>query len=103
MSKATDKLLGDLHGQLAKSMIANLNASNGAEALLEEHDDLPDDVVEFLKKVSCTNPAFFTAVSKFLKDNDITCLVEESDDMTELEERLKNKRKRVGNVIPIDA
>jgi len=103
MTKATDKLLGELHGRLAKSMIAALSASEKAEALLDEYREvLPDAVTEFLESTAGTNPALLQAVSRFLKDNDITCVVEENHDMSELEQRLSNKRKRVGNVIPIE-
>lgn len=103
MTKATDVLLGELHGRLAKSMLQALSASESAQALLDEHDgELPESVVSFLSKTAGTNPSLLTAISKFLKDNDITCAIEDNDEMSELEERLKNKRKRVGNVVPID-
>ena len=102
MTKATDRLLGELHGRLAKSMLSALSASEQAEALLEEYQDaLPDSVVSFLSKTAGTNPSLLTAISKFLKDNDITCAIEDNVEMSELEERLENKRKKVGNVIPI--
>lgn len=104
MTKATDKLLGELHGKLAKSMLTALDASERAGELLDEFgDDLPGAVQAFLIKHADANPALLTAVSKFLKDNSITCAIEDDEQMSELEERLKNKRKRVGNVIPIDA
>lgn len=104
MSKATDKILGELHGKLAKSMINALNTSTAASELLEEYrDELPGAVVHFLSNLESSNPALLTAVSKFLKDNDITCAIEDDNKMTELEELLKNKqRKRVGNVVPIE-
>lgn len=103
MTKATDKLLGELHGKLAKTMLASLESSEQAAALLEEYsEELPGAVQAFLAKISDANPALLTAVSKFLKDNAITCAIEDSEEMSELEKRLQNKRKRVGNVIPID-
>jgi len=105
MSKATDKLLGELHGRVAKTMLEALEASDQAQGLLDEYEtDLPNDVVNYLKKSAMNNPALLTAVTKFLKDNSITCVIEDNNDMSELEERLKNKRhkKRIGNVVPID-
>jgi hypothetical protein len=105
MTKATDKLLGELHGKLANSMLAALTASEQAAALLEEYgEELPGAVQAYLVKTADTNPALLTAVSKFLKDNSITCAIEDNEEMSELEERLKKKRERklVGKVIPID-
>lgn len=103
MTKATDKLLGELHGKLAKSMLAALATSEQAAALMEEFgEDLPGPVQTFLCKHAETNPALLTAVSKFLKDNSITCAIEDNEEMSELEARLQTKRKRVGNVIPIE-
>ena len=105
MSKATDKLLGELHGRLAKSMLGALQASEQAAALLEEYgEELPGAVQAFLVKTADANPALLTAVAKFLKDNKITCAIEDSEEMSELEQRLAKKRERksVGNVIPID-
>lgn len=103
MSKATDKKLGELHGKLAESMLSALKSSEVAQALLDEYgDELPGPVQVFLDKTASTNPALLTAIAKFLKDNDITCAVEDSPEMTELEQRLQQKRRRVGNVIPLD-
>jgi hypothetical protein len=103
MTKATDKVLGELHGKLAKSMLAALAASETAARLLEDHgEELPGAVQAFLVKTADSNPALLTAVAKFLKDNSITCAIEDNDEMSELEQRLQNKKKRVGNVIPID-
>lgn len=102
MSNATDKLLGELHGRLANAMLASLDASEKAAALLDEYsDELPGAVQAFLVKTADSNPALLTAIAKFLKDNAITCAIEDSEEMSELEQRLRNKRKRVGNVIPI--
>lgn len=103
MTKASDKLLGELHGKLAKSMMNSLAASEQASQLLEEFgDELPGAVQTFLSKLEENSPALLTAIAKFLKDNSITCSIEDNDDMTELQKRLDGRRKRVGNVIPMD-
>lgn len=102
-NKASDKELGALHKALADSMLKSLTASDEAAFLLEQHrEDLPDAVVAFLDTLANVSPALFTAAAKFLKDNNITCAKEDSPEMTALEERLQSKRKRVGNVIPIE-
>jgi len=105
MSKASDKLLGELHGKLAKSMLAALRASENASELLEEYgEELPADVVSFLSKTAGTNPSLLTAITKFLKDNDITCSSEDNGEMSEREERLKKKseRKSVSNIVSFE-
>lgn len=103
MAKASDKILGELHGKLAQAMLSALSTSDAAAQLLEEFgDELPGPLVAFLTKTADTNPSLLTAVAKFLKDNSITCAIEDSEELSELEQRLKTKRKRVGNVIPID-
>ena len=103
MSKATDKLLGELHGKLAEQMLKALADSEKAQELLTEYsDELPAAVIQFLKMVGGANPSLLTAIAKFLKDNEITCAIEDNEAMTELQERLKNKRRKsVGNVIPM--
>lgn len=108
---ATDKDLSALHKKVAKAMIVALDSCEAAQELLdgsfedEEGEEIfiPDEVRLYLKKQVQASPSLLTAVTKFLKDNDITCQVEEDESMTDLEKRLEDKRtrKQVGNVLPI--
>lgn len=102
---ATDLELGQLHSLLARSMQRALTSSDKAAELLDEFiQDLPQPVIEYLQESVDISPALMTAVSKFLKDNAITCAIEDSEEMTDLQKRLANKtrRKRVGNVEFLD-
>lgn len=101
MSKASDSQLGVLHGKLAKTMLDALEASDTAITLLEEYqDELPEAVTKFLEKHALSNPALLTTVARFLKDNSITCAIEDNEEMSDLEKTLKNKRKAsVTNVV----
>lgn len=104
MAKASDKTLGELHGKLASSMLRALENSDAAMALLEEYEaELPEAVVLYLSKQADANPALLTAVSKFLKDNAITCAIEDSEELGALEKLIQSKppRKSIGNVVPI--
>lgn len=103
MTKANDKELGTLHGKLAKSMLAALDASEEAKILLDNHaHELPDPVIRFLVNHAEANPSLLTAVAKFLKDNNITAAIESSEEMSALEKHLKNKKRvSVGNVTHI--
>ena len=103
MTKAAspEKQLALLHKKLAATMIAALDSSDKAIALLGEYPDLPEDVKDFLEASCDVNPALLQAVSKFLKDNDITCPQDESQEVDALAQRLKNKR-TVGNITHLD-
>lgn len=103
-SGASENELSELHKKLAQSFSKQLDQSDRASVLLSEYgDELPEAVVSFLEDVSTVSPALLTAVAKFLKDNEITCVVEETEEMSELASILQNKRRaRVGNVIPFD-
>lgn len=57
-------------------------------------DEVPEEVKEFLRRVSIPNPALLTAAAKFLKDNDITVAPDDSEELSDLEKRLKEKRTR---------
>lgn len=100
-SAGTEKQLAALHKKLTTSMLDALDTSDTAIILLGKFPDLPDEVTEFLRNACDVNPALLTAVSKFLKDNDIKCPVEESKELNSLEQRLKRKR-TVGNITHID-
>lgn len=106
MAKATDKTLGELHSKLAKVMLDALSASDEATILLDEFgDELPAPLIVFLSKARDANPALLSAVTKFLKDNAITCSIDDSNEMSELENLIRKKqhaRKRIGNVVPIE-
>ena len=104
--KATDKELGELHALLARSMKDALQSSDEAKSILEacrnSGEDLPAFVEAFLEKAATANPALLTAVAKFLKDNNITAAIEDSEEMSELQKRLKEKRRHsVDNVVQL--
>lgn len=105
MNKATENELGELHSRLARAMKQALEASDEAVRLLENIDpeEVPAEVLVFIKKHAAANPSLLTAIAKFLKDNDITCAPSDSEELSELEETLSKKRRRsVGNVVHIE-
>lgn len=102
--QATDKELGELHKKVARQLASQLENADVALMLLHDHrGELPEPVVEFLEKCSYASPALLTIAAKFLKDNDITCQVEDSKEMSDLDKRLaaKKARKQVGNILPL--
>ena len=100
-SASTEKQLALLHKKLSATMLAALDSSDRALVLLSEHPDLPEEVKDFLEEQCDVNPALLQAVSKFLKDNDITCPQDESTEVDALATRLQKKR-TVGNITHID-
>lgn len=107
MGKATEDQLAVLHGKVAETMTAALDQSDKANALLikysghkfEEGESLPTDIMKFLEDTREVNPSLLTSATKFLKDNNISCDAADDEKLSELEERLKKKRK--GNVTDI--
>tara|TARA_R110002020_G_scaffold213507_1_gene420375 strand:+ start:225 stop:515 length:291 start_codon:yes stop_codon:yes gene_type:complete len=83
MSRGNETQLGRMHGLLTKYYINRLEA----EMTEEEQGEL-DDLMLGL------SPAELTAMNNFLKQNDITCAIEDSEDMSDLAKALDNKRKR---------
>ena len=81
---ATDEVLGELHAKVATVMTRVLDKA--ADALDKEpaEDELPYEI----------NPALLGAVTKFLKDNEITADVSGVKELTSTKERLKEKAKR---------
>jgi hypothetical protein len=78
MSRGKATELGAMHGLLTRYYNKRLE------------DELEDDDDELAVGLS---PAELTAMNNFLKQNDITCAVEEDEGMSELQEKLAAKRK----------
>lgn len=99
MSKATEDVLSLLHGKVAETMIDALDQADRAAGLLIKHgDDLPNDVIRFLEESREVNPSLLTSATKFLKDNNISCDPADDEQLSELEERLKQKRNNVTSI-----
>ena len=93
------KELSELHARLAKHMLGSLEQNEKAKELLEEFsEDLPTPVVMFLESCSQDNPALFTSIAKFLKDNQITVAPEASQELSKVQKMLAEKRKRLSSI-----
>lgn len=113
MTAATESELSKLHSMVAKNLIKQLEDRDKAKDLIDitlDIKDLPKEVQDWIQetrlhliKMTRVSPALIGVITKFLKDNDITAVIEESPEMSDLEQRLAQKkaRKIVGNVIPI--
>jgi len=79
MSRGKESALGAMHGKLTEYYNKRLERE-----LQEEDDELSIGL----------SPAELTAMNNFLKQNSITCQIEESEEMTELQQRLAQRSKR---------
>lgn len=88
MSKATESALGDLHQSVAR--VLNDVVTNESEII--EYDAEGNEIQTGKMEYTCT-PAMMAAAIKFLKDNSITCDIEQSDNMGSLRESLAKRQK----------
>lgn len=79
MSRGNESALGEMHGKLTRYYNKRLDSE-----LEEDKDELAIGI----------SPAELTAMNNFLKQNSITCAIEESEEMTELQAKLAEKRKK---------
>jgi enoyl-[acyl-carrier-protein] reductase (NADH) len=100
MSRASEDQMAALHGKVAETMITALDQADVAARLVVKYrdEDLPSDIKRFIEDASEVNPSLLTSVIKFLKDNNISCDVEEDADLEELQSKLKEKRNNVSKI-----
>lgn len=101
---AGERTLGSLHKGLARVMI---NVLKKYERDLETLDrvpkaDIEEEIMAALAEGGLMpNPAMLSAISKFLKDNDIGFEAEEIDELKGINTRLEQRRKARSNVISL--
>jgi len=101
---ADESNLGKLHSQLTKvfSKILEKHLIKLDALTVINKDELESEVLqELLENDWEPSPAMLSAVSKFLKDNDIMYNTEDIQELTGLEKRLEDKRKNRENVISL--
>lgn len=94
---ATESALGTLHEKVAKIMTNALDVMDEAQRRYLENDTVDQEV-------PTVSAPLLGVIAKFLSDNSITCAPEESVELTGLEQRLAEKRKRktVGGVTHLE-
>lgn len=88
MSKASEKLLGELHGAVAKVLTDQILAQEEVQEL--DLDGVPQGTGEMEYSAS---PATLATAIKFLKDNSITCDIRVDKNMGNLADALAKKQK----------
>lgn len=65
-------------------------------------DDLENEMIaELLADGAMPNPAMLSAITKFLKDNDIGFDTEKLAELSDQERRLKERREKRGNIVSL--
>ena len=105
MSKkaATEDKLGELHSKVADVMLNALDAYDEVEKLVVEREQEKEDGTTIVT-IEAREPsaALLGAITKFLKDNEITCNSAEAEGMTDLQKKLIEKRAKRGKVVGLD-
>jgi len=94
--KVTDQELGGLHAALA--MVIRHQVEAKADWVTEDGEH---------QEMFTASPALLAVAAKFLKDNDITCSVDDDSNLGRLDEILSGKQKQgrlsLASVSPIEA
>ena len=90
---ASDSKLSALHEALATVIAAQVQAT------MQEFDE-KGNVIEGAESYSAT-PALLTVAARFLKDNNITCTIEDSKGLSTLNDELAERKKRRDNISKI--
>jgi len=89
MSKASESMLAKLHEAVANVLTE--------QVLHEEEETIFDGEGEAVATglmVKTATPALLATAARFLKDNDITCDVEQDENMGSLRDALSRKQKK---------
>lgn len=89
MRKASESRLSELHSAVAETLMAQVTHKE-QEMTFDAHGEQ----VETGDEIFSATPATIATAVKFLKDNSITCDIEQDENMSGLRNALKNKQKR---------
>lgn len=94
VNAATEGALGRLHAQLAKVFCKVLEKYEADLSALEsiDRDKIEEDMLSALMEIKEPNPAMLSAISKFLKDNDIGVDSQALEDLNSTARRLEERR-----------
>lgn len=88
MSKATEKKLSKLHGDVAEVLSEQVTYKEKETTFDIDGNEEPTGVEKYT-----ASPALMATAIKFLKDNDITCDVEQEENLGALKKALSEKPK----------
>ena len=73
------------------------------DALAELHNAVAKTLLDLVKDPDLCNAAILGAATKFLKDNNITAIVEDNTALSEMQKKIQERqqRRKFGNVVPL--
>lgn len=103
---ATENALGKMHNMLAQVFTRSLEKQLKVYEALDKipEGEIEAEMLELLSEMTEPNPAMLSAMSKFLKDNDIGMDSEQVEALNATERRLaekREKRKRSGVMLSL--
>jgi len=93
---ANEQVMGDLHQKVAQVFLRILDSYEKAAEIADVADDAMAELLG-----SGPNPAMMGAITKFLKDNDIAFDTEEIAQLSDIEQRLKARQLKRGNLVQL--
>lgn len=101
---AKEQSLGRLHSKITEVFIKVLDRYEARLDVIGEIavEEIEDEVLrELMEDGAMPNPAMLSAITKFLKDNDIGFDTEKITELSDQERRLKERREKRGNVVSL--
>lgn len=98
---ANEGRLGTLHSKITEVFIQVLERYETRLDLREQlsTDDLQEEILAKLLDMDFEpNPAMLSAITKFLKDNEISFDTEQLEQLSDQERRLKERREKRGSI-----
>ena len=95
---ASEDKLGSLHDKVADIFLKILKRYD--EDMEVDMETIEDKALA--EALSQPNPAMLSAMTKFLKDNDIRFESEKLDSIRDLREKLQNNKKNRGNIVQLN-
>lgn len=101
---ASEKKLGNLHDQIARVFQKILTRFEDRLDVIDnmtEKDMENEMLAELFSENAMPSPAMLSAITKFLKDNEISYDTEEVDKLSSQQRRLEENRKKRGNIVDL--
>ncbi len=98
---APEERLGNVHAKVTAIFLKVLERYEDrldALTLLDKEEIEQDVLLEVLEQNFEPNPAMLSAITKFLKDNEISYDVPQIDELSDTERRLKERRDKRSNI-----
>jgi hypothetical protein len=74
-----------------------------ASKLAELHEAIAQVMLDLVRDPDMVNAAILGAATKFLKDNNITAVIEDNATLSEMQKKIQERqaRRKFGNVVPL--